>query len=177
MKEKNENKNVAETPETPQISADEPDVASMPAIETETERLETSASETAASGLETKESGTPEASEPEATPNETATSESATEGSKNPSTPVKRFFAEWGGLIALCACIALIVVMAVLGFVLGGDIYDKVAMLWIVAFIAEFVYTTLYSRKPKAFVVMILTAAMAVVFAVLYGLEVGGLLP
>lgn len=96
---------------------------------------------------------------------------------KGKVNPVKKFFAQWGGLIALCACITLIVVMAVIGFALGGDIYDKVAMLWIVSFIAEFAYTFLYSRKPKALVVMILTAAMAVAFVVLYGLEVGGILP
>ena len=101
-----------------------------------------------------------------------------TETRENDGTnPFVRFFRNWGAVLSVCGVLLLVAAMGVIAFVFGGDIYDKVAMFWSLAAVIELAYYILVNRSGKTLAVLITTAALAVGCVVLYGLEVGGILP
>ena len=89
--------------------------------------------------------------------------------------PVLSFLGNWSSLIILLASVAVIVVMGVIALFLGGTIYDKVSAIWVIAFICEYFSRKLSENKSKP-VLMIVCGALAVVFALLYAFQLGGIL-
>lgn len=96
---------------------------------------------------------------------------------KSPKAYIADFFKDNGFVI--CAAIALLLVaaMVLLAVLMGGDIYDKAAYFWIIAFLADLTYYVLGKKTRGAMIAMIVTGALAVGCVVLYGLELGGILP
>lgn len=107
-------------------------------------------------------------SEPDKTPAPEA------EGKRN---PIAEFFKGKAGVIAAVAALVVVVAMMALAIYFDGDVYDKAAMVWIAAFIIDLVYYRSVRKGAASLVALIVTGLMSVGFAVLYGLEVGGILP
>ena len=96
------------------------------------------------------------------------------EGKRN---PIAEFFKGKAGVIAAVAALVVVVAMMALAIYFDGDVYDKAAMVWIAAFIIDLVYYRSVRKGAASLVALIVTGLMSVWFAVLYGLEVGGILP
>lgn len=96
------------------------------------------------------------------------------EGKRN---PIAEFFKGKAGVIAAVAALVVVVAMMALAIYFDGDVYDKAAMVWIAAFIIDLVYYRSVRKGAASLVALIVTGLMSVGFAVLYGLEVGGILP
>ena len=109
---------------------------------------------------------------PEPEPAETPAPEA--EGKRN---PIAEFFKGKAGVIAAVAALVIVVAMMALAIYFDGDVYDKAAMVWIAAFIIDLVYYRSVRKGAASLVALIVTGLMSVGFAVLYGLEVGGILP
>ena len=109
---------------------------------------------------------------PEPEPAETPAPEA--EGKRN---PIAEFFKGKAGVIAAVAALVVVVAMMALAIYFDGDVYDKAAMVWIAAFIIDLVYYRSVRKGAASLVALIVTGLMSVGFAVLYGLEVGGILP
>ena len=109
---------------------------------------------------------------PEPEPAETPAPEA--EGKRN---PIAGFFKGKAGVIAAVAALVVVVAMMALAIYFDGDVYDKAAMVWIAAFIIDLVYYRSVRKGAASLVALIVTGLMSVGFAVLYGLEVGGILP
>ena len=107
-------------------------------------------------------------SEPDKTPAPEA------EGKRN---PIAWFFKGKAGVIGGVAALGVVVAMMALAIFFDGDVYDKAARVWIAAFIIDLVYYRSVRKGAASLVALIVTGLMSVGFAVLYGLEVGGILP
>ncbi len=116
------------------------------------------------------------ASEPDKTPapEPAETPAPEAEGKRN---PIAEFFKGKAGVIAAVAALVVVVAMMALAIYFDGDVYDKAAMVWIAAFIIDLVYYRSVRKGAASLVALIVTGLMSVGFAVLYGLEVGGILP
>lgn len=78
-------------------------------------------------------------------------------------------------IIALCA-VLLLGVIVLLAVILKGDLCDKAAFFWILAFLAELAYYKFARKSRGTLAALIVTAALAVGFVALYGLELGGII-
>lgn len=116
----------------------------------------------------------PAKSEPAEKPEPAETPAPEAEGKRN---PIAEFFKGKAGVIAAVAALVIVVAMMALAIYFDGDVYDKVAMVWIAAFIIDLVYYRSVRKGAASLVALIVTGLMSVGFAVLYGLEVGGILP
>ena len=114
------------------------------------------------------------ASEPAEKPEPDKTPAPEAEGKRN---PIAGFFKGKAGVIAAVAALVVVVAMMALAIYFDGDVYDKAAMVWIAAFIIDLVYYRSVRKGAASLVALIVTGLMSVGFAVLYGLEVGGILP
>ncbi len=104
-------------------------------------------------------------------------SENAVREDKRLRSRIAQFFARRGLLLALLGALVLALVTLALAVVLGGDVYDKAAVLWSAAFLGEFVYCTRFRRRKFNVVLTVLFGVAAVAFTVLYALELKGIMP
>lgn len=86
------------------------------------------------------------------------------------------FFRNWGSALILLGALVFVCVLLGLAIGLGGDIYDKIAFVWVAAFVCEFV-TYLKNKNTKTLIAMIITIVLAVCSAVAYGLELAEIIP
>lgn len=87
------------------------------------------------------------------------------------------FFADKGALIALLAALAVVLAALALAVTLGGDVYDKAAVLFAAAFLGEFFYGGKTGKRKLGVVLTVFFGVAAVAFTVLYALEIKGILP
>lgn len=79
-------------------------------------------------------------------------------------------------IIALCTGLAIIVAMLVVALILGKPVYDKVAVLWIIALGCGIVVNR-SNPITKSFIVFVsATSLCAVLFTVLYFLGLAGII-
>lgn len=86
------------------------------------------------------------------------------------------FFRNWGSAIIFLSALAFVCVLLGLAIGFGGDIYDKIAFIWVAAFVCEFI-TYLGNRNVKTLIAMIITIVLAVCSVVAYGLELAEIIP
>ena len=96
---------------------------------------------------------------------------------ENPKKRIAVFFTSYGGVIGAVCALLLLAVMVLLAVLLDGDLYDKAAYFWIIAFLAELGFYLLAKKSKGTLIAMIVTGVLAVAFVALYGLELGGILP
>ena len=96
---------------------------------------------------------------------------------ENPKRRIAVFFTSYGGVIGAVCALLLLAVMVLLAVLMGGDLYDKAAFFWIIAFLAELGFYLLAKKSKGTLIAMIVTGALAAAFVALYGLELGGILP
>ncbi len=89
---------------------------------------------------------------------------------------VAEFFRSYGSaLIFLCALLVACVMLGLaIGF--GGDIYDKIAFIWIAAFVCELI-AYLGHKSKKTLAALITVGVLAVCSVVAYGLELANIIP
>ena len=90
---------------------------------------------------------------------------------------VLSFLKKWSGLIIVLGMVCLVVALGVIALLLGGNIYDKVSMIWILAFLSEFVVRKFVTKQSLVRPTLFIYGGLAVVFAVLYALSLAGILP
>ena len=90
---------------------------------------------------------------------------------------VLSFLKKWSGLIIVRGMVCLVVALGVIALLLGGNIYDKVSMIWILAFLSEFVVRKFVTKQSLVRPTVFVYGGLAVVFAVLYALSLAGILP
>ena len=90
---------------------------------------------------------------------------------------VLSFLKKWSGLIIVLGMVCLVVALGVIALLLGGNIYDKVSMIWILAFLSEFVVRKFVTKQSLVRPTVFVYGGLAVVFAVLYALSLAGILP
>lgn len=90
---------------------------------------------------------------------------------------VLSFLKKWSGLIIVLGAVCLVVALGVIALLLGGNIYDKVSMIWILAFLSEFVVRKFVTKQSLVRPTLFIYGGLAVVFAVLYALSLAGILP
>lgn len=89
---------------------------------------------------------------------------------------IGKFWSEWGAVVILLLVPVLVAVMIWLAVTYGGEIYDKVAVLWLFVFAFD---TVMYFRKKsvKTLVTMIVTGVASLACFALYILELLSVLP
>lgn len=110
----------------------------------------------------------------------TINKDGAAEKPEPATRPKNRFLAfitGYGGAIGVVVALLLVTALVLLAILMNGDLYDKAAFFWILAFLAELGYYMLAKKSRGTLIAMIVTGALAAVFAALYGLELGGILP
>lgn len=109
----------------------------------------------------------------EPTPDGEPVPDSETEDKKG---KVAEFFRSYGSaLIFLCALLVACVMLGLaIGF--GGDIYDKIAFIWIAAFVCELI-AYLGHKSKKTLAALITVGVLAVCSVVAYGLELANIIP
>lgn len=90
---------------------------------------------------------------------------------------IAEFFSDKSVLIAAFGVLILIIVATVLGLVLNGSCFDKIAIIWSFAFILQFTVWKRISRKRANLVFAIIYGVLALAFLALYVLELTGILP
>ncbi len=110
---------------------------------------------------------------PDQTDGEEPTEQETEEPKKN---RVAAFFGEWGAAIIFLGALAFVCVLLGLAIGFKGDIYDKVAFIWVAAFVCELI-AYLRHKSGKALAATIIVGVLAICSAVAYGLEVAGIIP
>ena len=90
---------------------------------------------------------------------------------------VLSFLKKWSGLIVVLGAVCLVVALGIIALLLGGNIYDKVSMIWILAFLSEFVVRKFVTKHSLVRPAVFVYGGLAVVFAILYALSLAGILP